>query len=234
MSAKSTSISILAAVGVALLSAPLAAQATDAKTGSRFKEDRFSSQEKRARIALNRFGHCVARVKSDEFVAFMNSRSSEAWEDVMYFPNGETRCLNEDMQSNTRTLQGAIAEGWYLSNYSKGMPSSLASYTPKLPPQAPAISRILSANDAAKPYVIVDEFAACVASAAPAPADAFLRTTVASDDEQAAFQELSPYLGPCAFDGQKLSFNMMGFRGAIAFALTELALDPTLHDADEG
>ena len=210
------------------------AQQSDAKTGSRFKEDRFSGQEERARIALGRFGECVSRIKRDEFPVFMADRSAENWKAVMYFPNNQTRCAFENMQISTRSAQGAVAEGWYLAQYQEGMPPALANYAPRLPSLAPAIARITAADKGDKPTAIVDEFARCGVSSAPTKVDAFLRSEVVSKQEAAAFAELSPELGPCAFEGQKLSFNMMGFRGAVAMAMVELALNPSMHDADEG
>lgn len=218
---------------VALVSFPTQAQDREGRTGSRFKEDRYSGQEDRARLALNRFGDCVARLKSEEFLAFVQEPSAETWKKVMYFPNGQTRCADVNMKADSRTIQGSIAEGWYTSTYPDGLPTALKNYEPSLPPQGPAIERIMAADEVSKPYVIVNEFAACVVSAAPAEADRFVRTHVTSKDEEEAFQDLGPMLSPCAFDGQKLSFNMMGFRGAIAYALTELALNPNLHSTDE-
>ena len=218
------------ALGFAVLSASASAQDPEAKIGSRFKEDRYSSREDRARLELASFGDCVARMKREEFEAFMAQPTSDNWEKVMYFPNGQTRCLNTNMVASIRSVQGAIADGWYTVTYKDGLAPSLASYKAKLPPQEPAIERIVAAEESEKPSVIVDEFARCVASSAPASVDRFLRTKVTSKEEKEAFSQLSPYLGPCAFEGQKLSFNMMGFRGAVAYALADLALNPTMYD----
>lgn len=210
------------------------AYAQDKKTGSRFKEDRFSAQEGRARLALDFYGECVARIKADEFVAYMRDPSNETWKAVTYFPNHTTRCVNQDMQASSRTVQGAIAEGWYLFVYPDGLPPALASFAPRLPPQEPAIAEILAASEQMRPFIIVDEFARCVVAANPVKSDAFLRTHVGEDDEKRAFAQLSPNLGQCAFEGQKLSFNMTGFRGALAYAMAELALNPTMHDVQTG
>ena len=223
------SIAILTSLAFALCAtAPVNAQSS--QTGSRFKSDRMTGSEDRARLALDFFGKCVARLKDDDFVAYMNEPSGENWAAVTYFPNSQTRCAaHGDMVFSPRTAQGVIAEGWYLMKYPDGLSPQIAALEPHLPPQGPAIKAIMAASEEAKPFVVVDEFARCVVASSPQKSDAFLRTKVTSKEEREALGALSPHLAPCAFDGQELSFTLMGLRGAIAFSLAELALNPTMH-----
>lgn len=195
------------------------------RTGSRFTENKFKDS-KGARPMMQFFGQCVARSRMDVVRAFLIDPSRANWDRIVDFPDNTTRCVDRDMSSDFRTMRGAISEGWYLAAYPDGPAPVIAAMTPSVPSADAAIARIVAADEKEKPDVIVDEFAACVVAVDPAGSDALLRSQINTDAEKAAIGALSPNFGKCAFEGQRLSFNVMGLRSAIAYALAARSLGP--------
>lgn len=205
------------------LGTPVAAQQQEALTGSRFTRDKFDAR-RAARDTLRHFGKCLASYKSDKIEAFLLNPSQENWEPVIYSPNNQSHCAVRNMSAGFREFRGAVAEGWYLKRFKDGPPDWLLADAGKLPSQDVIVAQLQGASDdAEKTRIMVRAFADCVAATAPAELDALFRTDVESDEEKEAFSAVGAYLGPCAFEGQNLSFDFESLRSMLAFALATRA-----------
>ncbi len=220
-----TRLAILFGAALALVAPPALSQegAEETRTGSRFTREKCDG----TRIAcesLGFFGRCVAGYKSDKIESFLLDPSPENWEPVIYSPNNRTRCAIRNMAASFREYSGTVAEGWYVRRFENGPPDFFTTGVQTPPTQDELVERLLAVDEADRDYAMVLEFARCVAATAPVEIDALLRTDVESKEERAAVSAIAPHLGPCAFEGEKLSFDYESLRSMLAFALATRAV----------
>jgi len=178
-----------------------------------------------AREALDTLGRCLAVVRAAEVGSYLRNPGESTWYAVTVRRNDEAPCVGLYAITASQTaMRGAVAEAWYVINYADGAPAAFSTAENAAPSQAEAVERIGAASEEARPQVIVDEFARCVAATMPLQVDALLRTSVASDGESEAIGALSAGFAPCAFEGQKLGFDAETLRAALAFALARRAM----------
>tara|TARA_R110001606_G_scaffold179615_3_gene326316 strand:- start:198 stop:929 length:732 start_codon:yes stop_codon:yes gene_type:complete len=201
------------------------------KAASRFKQNKY--RRLGARHDLSFFAQCLVRRKFDLMEDYLSSLDPDIWNEIMSFPDNRTRCASGNMISNFRTMRGAMAESWYVLKYKDAPAPSILAAVPAIPAPDQSVARIMASDEDEKQAVVVDEFAMCVVASAPLDADAYIRTSVNSDDEEEALGEIQPNFGPCAFEGQQLAFNKETLRAAIAFALARKSIAGDGHVAEE-
>ncbi|MXP28562.1 hypothetical protein GRI58_06975 [Porphyrobacter algicida] len=215
-------VALVCAIGLGVVSISASAQDDGnerSETGTRFSKERYNNKRD-ARATLSYFGRCVAEYKSDKIGKYLLDPSDTNWKAMTYFPNSQSGCLTQyGMRSSFREMRGALSEGWYLRKYPDGPPAGTVDDPKAAPSQKDSVARIMAADPADRSSVIVDEFALCVAATAPLEADALLRTKVTSKAERAAINALAPYFGPCAFEGQKMSFDVESLRAALDYGM---------------
>lgn len=189
-------------------------------TGSRFSKEKFNNVRD-ARSTLSFFGRCVATYRSDRIKDYLLNPVPAKIQDLITFPNSETHCVNgyAALKSGYREIRGSLSEAWYLRTFPDSPPAWFADDPAAAPSQEEVAKRIIEADVEDRADVIVEEFARCVAAIAPVETDRVLRTPVATKDERVAINRLAPNFGPCAFEGQKLSFDEASLRSALAYAL---------------
>jgi hypothetical protein len=189
-------------------------------TGSRFSREKFNNVRD-ARSTLSFFGRCVATYRSDRIKDFLLNPAPAKIQDIVAFPNSETHCVNGyvALKSSYREIRGSLSEAWYLRAFPDSPPAWFTDDPAAAPSQEEVVKRIVETDLDDRADVIVEEFARCVAAIAPVETDKVLRTPVATKDERVAINRLAPNFGPCAFEGQQLSFDEASLRSALAYAL---------------
>lgn len=76
-------------------------------------------------------------------------------------------------------------------------------------------------------HISLDEMAACVADTNPAAVMALMASEPFSRDENAAFGNLMPFMGPCLAAGTKLDAKREPLRAALAEALYQRVTNPS-------
>lgn len=208
------SILTLSLAGLALVGAAVPAAASPQ-----------AGKNREAREALSSVGRCLAGVRGDDVRAYLRNPTASTWYPVTDYDNDDAPCVGMYyVETEQPAMRGAVAEAWYLANFTGGAPAVFSKAEMNVaPPQDEIAARIVAASEADRPQVVVDEFARCVAAVAPVGVDALLRTPVATTAEAKAIGALSPSFGPCAFEGQKLAFDAEMLRAALAFALASRA-----------
>lgn len=216
-------IAVLAMAGLACAGSAAAQDPmSETKTGSRFSREKFDS-ERAARDNMAYFGQCLASYKSEEIRDYLAAPTTSKLVAVTDTRNG-SRCVVRDMVAGFIDYRGSLSEAWYLKTYDEAPPATFTPAGIAPPTQEETAAAIVGANEEGRAQVVVDEFARCVSAVNPLGVDTLLRTEHGDKAEKAAIQALVPSFAPCAFEGQKLSFDEAGLRSALAFALARLAL----------
>ena len=134
------------------------------------------------------------------------------------FPNGEFR--PEDVAFSQDLLRGRLAEQALLAQG-----SAMAALQP-LPLQQKRYIRSWFVTTGRNPAV--DEMGACMADTDPGGIVALIRTDGGSSDETAAFGALSPSLTKCLSAGTRLDAGRQALRAALADALYQRLINPSL------
>ncbi|HWJ68835.1 MAG TPA: hypothetical protein VNS79_02130 [Sphingobium sp.] len=212
-----------AVIGAMVLAMPALAQGNIyAPTGTRIGRpapakvpDNVSmSDADKARMTVSQFADCIVRTDKKQTQRYLAAtfRSAESGKIVNDLATSE--CLwNANLRMPYELLRGAIFRSVYAQNFAASalrFPDEPVDYTGYLDDK--------TSPDAIR-YLILMDFADCVARADASSVRAFVLAPPASQTEKAALTTLQPQLGPCFPAGANVTFNKSVLSAILAEAL---------------
>ena len=206
--------------------------------------------DRKVRQVQSEFGECVIKKHFDvarHFVLTPDLEKAEWRKDVKRIADGY--CLvaatNEagsvEMRFPADTMRYALADSLVRREFSAGPLPSIKDAAPLVQPQLDEddyrpewgekvkkakLEDMAEARSKRLGVIFLAHFGECVVRADPVRSHALLMTQPDTPQEGAAFEALSPALGPCVTAGQSLKFSKPTLRGTIAMNYYRLAHAP--------
>ena len=212
---------IVALIACSAAPAPVLAQAASVKS----TDDSVSRGEKRGKVdgarELKRLAACTYKRTPGYLDTLLATPPSSNAEHAILARAGHVleNCMTSlapSIYMSGLEMRGAFAEARYLADnpsprgYESGSHAMIA---------IPAAWTERKMSDDEKLAILKYDFANCVVAAAPADADALLRTEPASADEGRIVQRLVPRLGPCLQAGSNYQLDAPILRALLAQSL---------------
>lgn len=227
---------LVLSVCLVLLSTTAMAQQTGTRIGDGTADYSLNALDRdpevTARRTMSKYATCV-----------VNKRSEKVREALRLFPKSSAEqrkllklaiqdCLAKGELTFVPALfRSALFEAMYKSDFRNDPIAGLAElppidYAANAPTKTDENSGLSAADISSA--IALRQFADCVVRADPVSSRTLIMTDVASADENAAFAELSPKLGPCLPETLELAFGKPVLRGLLAETLYRLSVNAEL------
>jgi hypothetical protein len=218
--------SVIALSLVVAASAAFAEPPIGSRLGDRTRSNPVENQRDSAQIAHQLAG-CIVAKRGSAGRDLLDSRNQEEVEKLNAKMDGELDCI-------ANISRNALVEGVQVFYPPQVIRGDLAEVFLKRSRQEVArlqplpIQKVYSRSWFAFTgrHVSVDEMAACVADTNPGAIMALVDSPPFSDDENAAFGKLVPFMGPCLQAGTKVDAKREPLRAAMAEALYQRMTNP--------
>jgi len=172
------------------------------------------SENERVRTIVYDFANCVVRRSRTNVDRFLDYKADDSQGRAFIARMAADVCLRDgQLRMPISSLRGAIFRSIYLRDFANAPPA-----LSQIPPD---FSTYVGDRNSEKgfAYLVLMEFAYCVARADLTNADNLVRAAVASSAEKDAIAALRPQLGSCLPQGLTVALNKEVIAGALAEAL---------------
>lgn len=230
--------SILALIGLVLVSPANAQRQTEADTGSnipiprraRLPEKPGQSAADRGRIAMAEFARCTVDRRAPGVVKMLSLPAAKVVP-ASFASLADDECLaSGQMSFKPMLLRGALFVELYRRR-NAAMSRNVAWQMPVVPFDAKASIEPTAETPAVQIGLLA--FAACVARRDPVNAKAIVIGPTVSKAQDAAFTAIAPNLGPCLFADQKITLGKIFLEGALGEVLYRGSV-PSADTASQG
>jgi hypothetical protein len=186
----------------------------------------------RARTAMYRYAECAvdnSRVRVESYLeTFPGSEAAFKAANNLSIDN----CLSTgEMRFSESLFRGGVYDVLYRKKFQKDGPRDLSA----VPAIDYSVGSDVKVSGDAQSKIALRQIADCTVRKAPDASRALILSAVASNAEANAFGQIAPSMGPCVFEGSKLTFSKSVFRGVIGEALYRLSVgasQPTVAAKD--
>ncbi|MBP6378794.1 MAG: hypothetical protein KA312_00095 [Sphingorhabdus sp.] len=209
-------------IAVSVAASPVAAQWTGTRTGPRPAKipDNNLSKADLSRATMRSFSKCVIGVSRQRVINYLDTfpSSKEAFE----LANGLSRddCLvGADLRFSEKLFRWSAYDELYNAEFNDHDLTTIATI-----PETDYVAMTKGLNAEQFQFVAIWQLGECTVRAAPKAAQTLVRSQIGSSAEEAAIQEILPFVSGCVNKDNELKFSKAVFRGVMAEALYKLAM----------